>query len=186
MIRGRQLSRDTEHRLAMRRNMVQSLFEHGAIRTTPAKAKEVKAFAEKLITTAKKGIAGDKVAGVLARRRVVQQLNDRRLVDENYDFIEGKAADGVVKTVVQKLFAEVAPKFKGRAGGYTRIIKTADWRIGDGGDIVILQLITDEDTAPKGTVRKAAGLRRKKTERRKAFASKVLTGAKKEAEAAKA
>jgi large subunit ribosomal protein L17 len=178
MIRGRQLSRDTEHRLALRRNMVQSLFEHGAIRTTPAKAKEVKGFAEKLITLAKKGIAGDSTANVLARRRVIQELNDRRLVDENYDFIQGKAKDGAVKTVVQKLFAEVAPKFKGRNGGYTRIIKTADWRIGDGGDIVILSLITDEDTAPKGTVRKSAGLRKKKTERRKAFATKVLVGKK--------
>lgn len=176
MIRGRQLSRDTEHRIALRRNLVQSLFEHGAIRTTLPKAKEVKGFAEKLITLAKKGIAGDKVANVLARRRVVAQLNDRRLVDENFDLIEGK---GAVKTVVQKLFAEIAPTFKGRSGGYTRIIKTSEWRIGDGGSIVILQLVTDEAAAPKGTVRKAAGLRRKKAEKKKVFAAKVLVGAKK-------
>ena len=167
MIRGRQLSRDTEHRIAMRRNMAQSLFEHGKIRTTEPKAKEVKAFAEKLITEAKKGT-------VLARRRVVQQLNDRRLVDENFDFIE----EGPTKTVVQRLFNEVAPKFKGRNGGYTRIIKTSDYRIGDGGSIVILQLVT-EDAGPKGSVRRSAGLRRKREEKKKAFASKVLVGAKK-------
>lgn len=171
---GRQLSRDTEHRIALRRNLVQSLFEHSEIRTTLPKAKEVKGFAEKLITLAKTGIAGDKHAQVLARRRVIQQLNDRRLVDENFDFIE----EGLVKTVVQRLFAEIAPKMKGRVGGYTRIIKTSDFRVGDGGDIVILQLIT-EDKAPTGTVRRSAGLRRKRTDKKKAFASKVLVGAKK-------
>lgn len=175
MIRGRQLSRDTEHRKSLRRSLVQSLFEHGSIRTTYPKAKEVRAFAEKLITIAKDGLAGDKVAAVNARRQVIAKLNDRRLVDENFDLIEGK---GAVKTVVQKLFAEVAPKFKGRNGGYTRVIKTSQWRIGDGGDIVILQLVTDENTAPKGSVRRSAGLRKKKTEKRKAFAAKVLTGAK--------
>jgi large subunit ribosomal protein L17 len=162
LIRGRQLSRDTEHRIALRRNLVQSLFEHGEIRTTLPKAKEVKGLAEKLITEAKKGT-------VLARRRVIQKINDRRLVDDNQDFItEGS------KTVVQKLFSEVAPKFKGRNGGYTRIIKTADWRIGDGGAIVILQLV-GEETAPKATSRKSAGIRKKKTEKRKAFAAAKLT-----------
>ena len=54
MVRGRQLSRDTEHRKALRRNMVQSLFEHGKVRTTLPKAKEVRAFAEKLITLARR------------------------------------------------------------------------------------------------------------------------------------
>ena len=55
MIRGRQLSRDTEHRKSLRRSLVQSLFEHGKIRTTLPKAKEVRAFAEKLITLARTG-----------------------------------------------------------------------------------------------------------------------------------
>lgn len=173
LVRGRQLSRDTEHRIALRRNLVQSLFEHGKIRTTLPKAKEVKAFAEKLITLAKKGLAADTAGQVLARRRVLQQLNDRRLVDENFDFIE----EGPVKTVVQRLFAEIAPKFKGRSGGYTRIIKTSDFRIGDGGDIVVLQLVSEEQ-APKGTARRSAGLRRKKAEKRKAFAGKVFAAAK--------
>src|SRR2546423_15128524 len=92
MIRGRQLSRDTEHRIALRRNLVQSLFEHGKIRTTPAKAKEVKGFAEKLITLARTGSLAN-------RRRVVALMRDRRLVDENQDFIE----EGPTKTIVQKL-----------------------------------------------------------------------------------
>ena len=75
-MRGRQLSVDTEHRKAIRRNLVQSLFEHGKVRTTLPKAQEVRAFAEKLITEARKGT-------LLARRRVVAALRDRRLVDDD-------------------------------------------------------------------------------------------------------
>ena len=161
MLKGRQLSRDTEHRIAMRRNLVQSLFEHGKVRTTYPKAKEVKAMAEKLITLARVGT-------LTARRRVIATLQDRRLVDENQDFItEGS------KTVVQKLFNEIAPKFNDRAGGYTRIIKTADWRIGDGGNVVLLQLLTEE-SKPTGTPRRSRGLRRKRAERKHAFASRIL------------
>ena len=162
MMRGRQLSRDTEHRKALRRNLVQSLFEHGKVRTTPAKAKEVKAFAEKLITLARTNTQ-------TARRRVIAALQDRRLVDENQDFIE----EGPTRTVVQRLFNDVAPKFADRRGGYTRIIKTSDFRIGDGGDIVLLQLLTEE-SAPKGTARRSAGLRRKRNERKHQFAAKAL------------
>jgi large subunit ribosomal protein L17 len=161
MIRGRQLSRDTEHRIAMRRNLVQSLFEHGAVRTTMPKAKEVRSMAEKLITLARKNT-------VLARRRVTAILNDRRLVDEAQEFTG--------KTVVQKLFDEVAPKFEGRSGGYTRIIKTSDWRIGDAGDIVLLQL-ADEASPPTGTARRSAGLRRKRNQRKHQFASRLSKSA---------
>ena len=162
MLFGRQLSRDSEHRMAMRRNLVQSLFEHGKVRTTLPKALEVKAMAEKLITLARKGT-------LLARRRVIATLQDRRLVDDNQDFIE----EGPTRTVVQRLFNEIAPNFVDRPGGYTRIIKTAEHRIGDGGSIVSLQLLT-VDAQPKGTARRSAGLRRKRSERKHQFASKVL------------
>src|SRR4051812_47246060 len=158
MIRGRQLSRDTEHRKALRRNLVQSLFEHGKIRTTLPKAKEVKAFAEKMITLAR-------TKSVNNRRRVIALLRDRRLVDEDQEFTG--------QTVVQKLFDEIAPRFADRQGGYTRIIKTSDYRIGDGGSIVVLQLLT-EASAPTGTARRTAGLRRKRNERRRLFASRIL------------
>jgi large subunit ribosomal protein L17 len=156
-IRGRQLSRDTEHRLAVRRNLVQSLFEHGKIRTTHPKAKEVKAFAEKLITLARAGTLNN-------RRRVISLLRDRRLTDEAQEFTG--------QTVVQKLFSDIAPQFADRAGGYTRIIKLSDFRIGDGGSLVLLQLLT-EKAAPRGTARRSAGLRRQRNERRHKFASKV-------------
>lgn len=156
-IRGRQLSRDTEHRIAVRRNLVQSLFEHGKIRTTHPKAKEVKAFAEKLITLARSGSVNN-------RRRVISLLRDRRLTDEEQEFTG--------QTVVQKLFSDIAPQFADRAGGYTRIIKLSDYRIGDGGSLVLLQLLT-EKAAPRGTARRSAGLRRKRNERRHQFASKL-------------
>jgi large subunit ribosomal protein L17 len=74
---------------------------------------------------------------------------------------------------VQKLFDDVAPKFADRSGGYTRIIKTSDYRIGDGGTWVYLQLLTEEST-PTGTARRSAGLRRKRNERRHQFATRVL------------
>ena len=164
MMRGRQLSRDTEHRKALRRNLVQSLFEHGKIRTTLPKAKEVRAFAERLITEARKNT-------LLARRRVIAQLQDRRLVDQDQEFI--KNPNGKDRKVVQKLFEEVAPKFADRQGGYTRIIKLPEYRIGDAASLVLLQLCTEE-SAPQGTARRSAGLRRKRNERRHQFASRSL------------
>lgn len=157
-LRGRQLSRDTEHRTALRRNMCQSLFEHGKIRTTLPKAKEVRGMAEKLITLAREGT-------LTARRRVIAMMQDRRLVDKDQEFTG--------QSVVQKLFTEIAPKFIDRRGGYTRIIKTSDYRIGDAGSIVLLQLLTEE-SAPKGQARRSAGLRRKRNERRHQFAGKVM------------
>ena len=158
MIRGRQLSRDTEHRKSLRRSLVQSLFEHGKIRTTLPKAQEVRAMAEKLITLARTGTLN-------ARRRATAILNDRRLVDEEQEFTG--------QSVVQKLFSDIAPKFADRAGGYTRIIKVLKHRIGDGGDVVQLELAT-EANAPKGTIRRSAGLRRKRNERKHQFATRIL------------
>ena len=163
LIRGRQLSRDTEHRKSLRRSLVQSLIEHGKIRTTLPKAKEVRAFAEKLITLARTG-------SLHSRRRVISLLNDRRLVDEDQEFTG--------QTVVQKLFDDVAPKFAARNGGYTRIIKLSDHRIGDGGSLVLLQLLLEESAPPKGTARRSLGLRRKRNERRHQFAAQL--GKKKE------
>ena len=158
MIRGRQLSRDTEHRKALRRNLVQSLFEHGKVRTTLPRAQEVKAMAEKLITLARENTLNN-------RRRVISILRDRRLVDKEQEFTG--------QSVVQKLFSEIAPTFVDRQGGYTRIIKLSDFRIGDGGSLVLLQLLTGE-SSPTGTARRSAGRRRKRNERRHQFATRAL------------
>jgi large subunit ribosomal protein L17 len=152
----------------MRKNLVQSLFEHGKVRTTLPKAKEVKAMAEKLITLARRNT-------LVARRKVISLLRDRRLTDEDQEFTG--------KTVVQKLFEEIAPKFNDRPGGYTRIIKLSDFRIGDAGSLVLLQLLTEENV-PRGTIRRSAGLRRKRNERRRQFASRVMKKEKAKPEAA--
>lgn len=167
-IRGRQLSRDTEHRAAMRRNLVQSLFEHGKVRTTLPKAKEVRAMAEKLITLAR-------TDSVLHRRRVTAILHDRRLVDDEQEFTGQK--------VVQKLFKDIAPKFSDRTGGYTRVIKLSEFRIGDGGDLVLLQLLTEE-SKPQGGARRSAGLRRKRAERKHQYVARLYKSRKSEGEAA--
>ncbi len=165
-VAGRQLSRDTEHRKALRRNMAQSLFEHGKIRTTLPKALEVQPFAEKLITLARRNT-------LHARRQVISYLQDRRVTDEEQEFILNEK--GNEKTVVQKLFDEIAPRFGDRKGGYTRIIKLSEYRIGDGGDLVLLQLLGDESEAgPSGSARKSRGLRRRRNERRFQFSKKAV------------
>lgn len=129
-VRGRHLSRTSEHRIAMRRNMASSLFEHGTIETTIAKAKEVKPFAEKLITLARKG-------DLAARRRAIALLNDRAIFEE----VDG---DNVKKgTVIGKLFSEIGPKYLERPGGYTRIVKLAKRRVGDNTQLCLLQLVEE-------------------------------------------
>lgn len=174
-LRGRGLSRDSEHRLALRRHLAQSLFEHGSIRTTHAKAKETRSFIEKLITLARSAAnapQGDegRTIRLNARRKVFSMLNDRRLVDENQDFIEdGKGP----RTIIEKLFDEIGPSMSDRNGGYTRIIKLAEWRIGDASDLVQFELVTKSEK-PKGSARRAAGARKKRGERKKQFANKAL------------
>ena len=127
-VAGRHLSRTSAHRLAVRRNMLASLFEHETISTTLEKAKEVRGFAEKLITLGKKGT-------LPARRRAIAMLNNRAIYVEE----DGK----MVKkgTVVGKLFSEIGPRYLERSGGYTRIIKLPKCRLGDGGKLVLLQLV---------------------------------------------
>ena len=125
---GRRLSVTPSHRKAILRNLSQSLIEHGQIKTTLPKAKELVRFIEPLITLARKGT-------LHARRLVISRLNDRFMVDPGDK--EMLADD----SVVQKLFKVVGPHFKDRDGGYTRIVKTSEWRIGDAGDWVIVQLV---------------------------------------------
>ena len=113
--------------------MAASLFQHGTIRTTTVKAKELRSFVERLITVARRGT-------LAARRQVIAILRDRDI--HTWDASE---KDYVLedKTVVQKLFDEIAPRYANRPGGYTRIIRLADRRIGDGGTQVLLQLVEE-------------------------------------------
>ena len=157
-VSGKQLSRTTSHRKTLRRNMAASLFQHGAIRTTEAKAKELRRFAERLITIARKGT-------LHARRQVISLLQDRAMAD----------ADGEIEdqSVVQKLFNEIAPRYADRPGGYTRLIRLGERRIGDAGTQVILQLV-EESVGSGGS--DSSGKSRRKTraeKRRQAVADKV-------------
>jgi len=148
-VAGKQLSRTTSHRKALRRNMAAALIANGAIRTTEPKAKELRRFVEKLITVAKKGT-------LHARRRVIAQLGDKPMVTDD--------GEPTGQTVVQKLFGELAGRYADRPGGYTRIIRLDERRIGDAGPQVILQLVEEAGT---GTSEQG-----KRTTRRKARAAK--------------
>ena len=110
---GRQLSRNASHRHAMLRNMATSLLRHETIRTTVPKAKELRRVIEPLITLAK--------VDSLAKRRLAYA----RLRDES---------------IVEKLFVDLGPRFKARAGGYTRILKMEP-RPGDSADMALMQLV---------------------------------------------
>ena len=123
-IAGRILGRDAGHRKALFRNLVRELYIHGRITTTEAKARAIRADAEKLITKAKKGADG--IARVNASRQLVAYLND--------------------KTVTKKVFDEIAPRYATRNGGYTRIIKLGK-RQGDAADMAIIELVEGETSA---------------------------------------
>jgi large subunit ribosomal protein L17 len=113
---GKRLGRNTSHRKAMLRNMVTSLFEHEKITTTDARAKELRPIAEKLITLAKRG-------DLHARRLATEVVRDRK--------------------TVAKLFERIAPRFAGRPGGYTRIIKLGH-RLGDNAALSLITLVEEE------------------------------------------
>src|SRR5437588_546892 len=113
---GRQLGRNASHRLALMRNLTRALIEHGRIITTVEKAKEARPFVEKLITLAKKGT-------LHARRLALQRLPHR--------------------DAVEKLFKEIGPRFADRPGGYTRVIKRHERRLGDAGKTAFLELLKE-------------------------------------------
>lgn len=168
--------------------MAQSLFQYGQVETTVIKAKEVRAFVERLITLAGKGT-------LRSRQRVIAMLGDRSIISkdeqEKYDAMSDaqrhkvlvarsgrrhragkvpasynkKKIPFVASSIVHRLIADVAPRYKDRPGGYTRIIKLAKRRLGDNGDLALLQLVGDEE-APGTQGKKVVGRRRKKTAER--------------------
>ena len=113
---GKKLGRDSAHRKALYSNLAGALIEHGRIQTTEAKAKAVKPFAEKMITLGRRG-------DLAARRQALAQLRSQY--------------------VVHQLFAEVAPRFAERPGGYTRIVKLGP-RQGDAAEMVYLEFVDHE------------------------------------------
>lgn len=135
-IAGRKLGRTTSHRWAMLRNLVTSLLEHEKVKTTDAKAKELRPLAEKMIGLGKRG-------DLHARRQVLAVVRKAE--------------------VVRKLFDAISPRYQSRNGGYTRIVKLG-FRPGDGAPVSIVELITEgKDT--KSLKKRRPGKRRPKEKR---------------------
>jgi large subunit ribosomal protein L17 len=112
-LKGRQLGRTVAHKRAMLRNMATSLFKHERVVTTQSKAKELRPFAERLITLARRG-------DLHARRQVERHIRDRN--------------------VSGRLFTDIGPRFAGRPGGYTRILRIGH-RPGDGAEMARIELL---------------------------------------------
>ncbi|KRL91171.1 50S ribosomal protein L17 [Lactobacillus kalixensis] len=124
----RKLGRDSAHRKAMLREMTTQLIINERIVTTEARAKEIRKTAEKMITLGKRG-------DLAARRRAAAFVRDEVAdIHEENDTV-------VVKSALQKLFSDIAPRYKDRNGGYTRIMKLAVPRKGDAAPMVILELV---------------------------------------------
>jgi len=140
-VAGRKLSRHTQHRKLMFRNMLVSLLQHERIKTTLAKGKELRGWVDKIITLGKKGT-------LHARRQAFALLRD----------------EGIVK----KLFEEITPRMKDREGGYTRIYKMG-WRQGDGAPLSLVELVSFSPAKEKkkSTVEKAKEVLGKVTPKRK-------------------
>ncbi len=119
---GYHLGRASGQRTALRRGLITELFRNERIRTTRAKAAAVRSAAERMITTAKQGNAAGEAKAVHARRLIAARLND--------------------PVVVKKLFDDIAPRFKDRAGGYTRVVKMGP-RKGDAAEMVLLELVEE-------------------------------------------
>ena len=146
-VAGRKFSRHSQHRTWMFRNMLVSLLEHERLRTTLAKAKELRGWADRMITLGKKG-------SLHARRRAFAMLRN----------------EGVVK----KLFDEIAPRFKDRPGGYTRVYKLG-WRPGDNAPLSLIELVTAPSAGEKkkSAVGKAKEVLGKVTPKKKAKGEKA-------------
>ena len=185
-IAGYQLNVTSDHRRAMLRNLAVGVLEHGQITTTRAKAKAVQPFVEELITIAKRNT-------LAARRELTSRLTDRKVfawVADPNTREETKAAQsrlwqlpaadevefnryGEVRKaprLIQHVMTRVAPLYKDRAGGYTRIVKLDKRRLGDATDLVVLQLVGGEE-GPQVKGRKST--RRTNADKRTAFAKKA-------------
>lgn len=132
-VAGKSLQRNSAHRAALRKNFTVSLIKHERVVTTLAKAKALRPFVEKMITLARSTDAKTKVHRI---RRAVSFLQD--------------------KNAVRKLFEVIGPRFANRMGGYTRILRMADYRIGDGGTKVVFELVENNVLEQKIKAKEAA------------------------------
>lgn len=121
-VSGYRLGRTSGARLALRRNLIKQLFIHERIQTTRAKAAAIRGEAERLITIARNSAEAGDAEKVHARRQAISKLGDNQ--------------------VINRLFDEIAPRFAGRNGGYTRMLKLGP-RMGDSAEMVILELVEE-------------------------------------------
>ena len=119
-VAGKKLSRSSDQRTALRRVLINQLFEHERIKTTRAKAQAIRGEAEKLITLARNSGNGTDIDKVNARRLAAARLAN--------------------PITVRKLFDDIAPRYTNRNGGYTRVLKLGQ-RLGDAADIVLIELV---------------------------------------------
>lgn len=170
MAEPRKLSRPTDQRIAMLRSLTTDLIWHGRIKTTEARAKEVRKLAERIITlavdeydktvevektvfnekhqTKEITVTNDAPSKLHARKQIMKTLYNyaepKKKKESNYDYKE--RTGGINNPVVEKLFREIGPKYRKRAeekgtkGGYTRILKLGA-RVGDAAELVILELV---------------------------------------------
>lgn len=123
-VAGYKLNRTKGARLALRRNLIKQFFTHERIRTTQAKAAAIRGEAERMITLARSIQDADEAKKVAARRLVAARLGNNS------------------NAVIKKLFDEIAPRFAGRNGGYTRVLKLGP-RFGDKAEMVLLELVEE-------------------------------------------
>ena len=200
-VHHRKLNRTAEHREALRRNMAQSLFEHGQITTTLPKAKDLRPFVEKLVTLAVRarrlGDAGDRAGSLAARRSIDSLMTDRAIIPVEhraaYEGMSDAARTRSVRmvsgrryrtgepkgrlaftadSVTRRLIEKIAPRFVDRPGGYTRVIHLSDTRIGDSSRLAVLQLLGNEQ-APGSLTKPRKSARRRRTDARYATAVKA-------------
>jgi large subunit ribosomal protein L17 len=192
---GYRLGRTTAHRLSTLRNLAAALFEHGQITTTIPKAKAVRPFVEKIITDAKEGslasrrrviskLGGDRLgfewlylpknASDAEKDKVQKQ---RAHTGQFFDLPESSQVErnryGELRKapkLVKHIFDHVAPRFRDRAGGYTRIVKLGRHRIGDGTELCVIQFVGAEEGPEIGG---QPSTRRRTADKRTAFAKKV-------------
>lgn len=192
---GYRLGRTTAHRASTLRNIAAGLFEHGQVVTTVPKAKAVQPMVERIVTLAKRGdlasrrlviarLGGDRKGfdwlylpkkADDADKAAVEKVREQAA--QFFDLPEGSKVErnryGELRKapkIVKHIFDHVAPRFKDRAGGYTRIVKLGKHRIGDASRLCLLQFVGAEDGAEIGG---KPSTRRRKADKRTAFAAKL-------------
>ncbi len=130
---GRKLGVDSSHRIALLRSLTLALIEKEAIKTTKARAKELRWFADRMVTLAKRG-------DVHARRHMIKLLGSTET---------NVAGENRVRNAIEKVYTTYAARFKTRPGGYTQIMHLADRRAGDNAEMVLMRYIPDADEGKK-------------------------------------